>query len=541
MQKIRLRDFIIFFLLCFTNTFVFAQTNLALQGTASASSNRQPASFAIDNNNSSRWESVHGVDPSWIKIDLGSSRNLSSVQIVWEAANAATYRVQGSNDNTRWTTLASFSGGAFGGRTDNHKISGAYRYVRMYGIARSKRSDGRAWGYSIHEFRIFGEQGFAHPGVLLNKAQLDFVKENIASNREPWKSAYAKLLNSGGSTKTARRNISYRFASLNYHPAPVAVVKCTASYGEKLNYVSEGCTEQTDDALAAYTHALMWYYTGQEAHAMKAIEIMDAWSSTLTEILFDQPRSAENRQIYENGKLQAGWGAQLFTRSAEIIRHTYSGWSPQNVQSMETHLKQVYLPLVESGWTGGANWFATFAEAMINIAVFTNDKALFNKATAYWEAKIPSIIYMPSDGVTPIPPSSGYNTANKMWIYWWKPQRYIPGLETETCRDLGHTMMGLGALINVAETARIQGVDLYGKQKDRIIAAYELQSNYTTQLLNAMQAQGKTAPQLTQAGWIPTNNWACDVFKDGGSSAWHGFELAYNHLNGRLGVDMPQT
>ena len=43
----------------------------------------------------------------------------------------------------------------------------------------------------------------------------------------------------------------------------------------------------------------------------------------------------------------------------------------------------------------------------------------------------------------------------------------------ETCRDLSHPIIGLESIVNAAETARIQGVDLYGEQKQRIAAAYE--------------------------------------------------------------------
>ena len=38
------------------------------------------------------------------------------------------------------------------------------------------------------------------------------------------------------------------------------------------------------------------------------------------------------------------------------------------------------------------------------------------------------------------------------------------GVCQETCRDFGHMQMGFGACVNAAETAFIQGVDLYGEQ-----------------------------------------------------------------------------
>lgn len=120
---------------------------------ATASTQLQAPGFAIDGNSGTRWESAHALDPSWITLDLGSAKTLSSIAIDWEAANAADYKVQGSNNNSTWTDLASKTGGAFGNRTDSLNLSGSYRYIRIYG---TKRSDGNQWGYSIWEVRVKG-------------------------------------------------------------------------------------------------------------------------------------------------------------------------------------------------------------------------------------------------------------------------------------------------------------------------------------------------------------------------------------------------
>lgn len=137
---------------------VVAGGNLALGHTTFASSALTPASAAVDGDGVTRWESTHGVSPSWITVDLGSAVSLSSVVIDWEAANAANYEVQGSNNNSSWTTLASRTGGAFGARTDTVAVSGTYRYVR---INCTVRSAGNNWGYSIYELKVFGSGGVA--------------------------------------------------------------------------------------------------------------------------------------------------------------------------------------------------------------------------------------------------------------------------------------------------------------------------------------------------------------------------------------------
>ena len=124
---------------------------LSATATASTSGPAGGPSLAVDGNLATRWESALGVDPSWITLDLGASYLLSEVIIHWEAANAASYQIQGSNDNSNWIPLSNQSGGVFGDRTDNVNVSGVYRYVRMYGISRTS-----VYGYSIWEMEVYG-------------------------------------------------------------------------------------------------------------------------------------------------------------------------------------------------------------------------------------------------------------------------------------------------------------------------------------------------------------------------------------------------
>lgn len=143
--------------------------NLALDGTASASTQDLAASNAIDGNGATRWASAAQTDPSHITIDLGQAHELASVVIHWEAANADTYQILGSNNNSNWTTLATETGGTFGDRTDTINVAGSYRYVRMHGISRSA---GNEWGYSIWELEVYGQgSGGGNGGSLTVQAE----------------------------------------------------------------------------------------------------------------------------------------------------------------------------------------------------------------------------------------------------------------------------------------------------------------------------------------------------------------------------------
>jgi len=121
--------------------------------TASSSGSAGSPSAAVDGNLATRWESAFNQDPTTLTLNLGSPLSLTEVIIHWETANAATYNIEGSNDNINWTILSSFSGGTFAPRTDTTPITGTYQYVRMNGLS---RPTGNVYGYSIYEMEVYG-------------------------------------------------------------------------------------------------------------------------------------------------------------------------------------------------------------------------------------------------------------------------------------------------------------------------------------------------------------------------------------------------
>lgn len=384
--------------------------------------------------------------------------------------------------------------------------------------------------------------GFVHPGVLVDIDQLSMARAKIADGEQPWTAAFARMRDSGGSVATPTRKY-WRFSSLDYPPAPVTEVRCMGSIGRsyaathpEMNLSDSGCREQTDDAMAAYTHALMWYFTGNPAYAEKSIEIMNAWASTLREIKFDQPRTDKRQQIYAGGLLQAAWTGQIFPRAAEIIRYTYDGWNSTDVAQFEDFLETVIYPVIKDGWSGGANALMSFPEAIMGIGVFNNNRAIFESGVDMWRQNVKTIIYMPSDGSQPIAPHSMYGGANTKG-YWFDPSEYLPGLGGETGRDLSHTMMGFGAMSNGAQTASIQGVDLFGEEQDRIVTAYELHAKWINEYLDEKRRLGGTEPSIN---WRP-GGWVNPNFKIGGTAYANGWEITYNHFAELKNVAMPET
>jgi hypothetical protein len=120
-----------------------------------------PAPLAIDGNFSTRWESDWAIDPSWIVVDFGAPVFVSEVDILWQAC-ATNYTIQLSNDQTRWSTIATQIGRTqmqvpptdWTSAVVSKNLSGVGRYLRIYGTARCASP---MYGYSIWEMRVYGD------------------------------------------------------------------------------------------------------------------------------------------------------------------------------------------------------------------------------------------------------------------------------------------------------------------------------------------------------------------------------------------------
>ncbi len=312
---------------------------------------------------------------------------------------------------------------------------------------------------------IVGPTGLIHPGILVDQDMLDFVKAKITAGGAPWKAALAMVS-------------SDSMGSLSYKAKPRATVECGPS-----SMPDNGCTDEKNDVIAAYTHALIWAYTGDQKHAAKAIEIMNAWSAVL------------KQHTNDNQQLQAAWAAEIFPRAAEIIRYTNAGWSAADAEKFSTMLKTAYLPEVKDGSTRTGNWDTSAIEAAMNIAIFTDDMVEFKKAVALWRARTPAYVYLTSDGPLPVqPPRESAKSDASLKSYWFNPKKFVDGLIQETCRDtpgsgtagFGHAQYGVAAIINAAETAGIQGVDLFSAEQKRLSAMLELHAGYLNKYPNGV-------------------------------------------------------
>ncbi len=330
---------------------------------------------------------------------------------------------------------------------------------------------------------------FTHPGVGVSRAQLDFVRAKVQAGAQPWTNAFNQAKAS-------------KYASLSRTPTPRAVVEC-GSYSNP-NY---GCTDEREDAIAAYTDALLWYITRDDRYAQKAIQLMDAWSATIRD------------HTNSNAPLQTAWAASSWPKAAEIIKHAYGDWP--NAGRFATMLRTVYLPEIINGSNSNGNWELSMTEAIQGIAVFLEDRTAYDKGIALFRVRVPAYVYLTSDGALPkTKPSQNLNTRDKIVAYWQGQGTFVTGLTQETCRDFVHTGYGISAISHVLETSRIQGIDLYPEFGERLRQALGFQARWERNL-------------------EPVPSWLCKGTVKRGLGPIP--EVGFNALHTRLGIAMTNT
>ena len=264
---------------------------------------------------------------------------------------------------------------------------------------------------------------FVHPGVAHDQEAIEFVKARIEAEEEPWSTAWSALKAS-------------RSASLEWRAQPFANVE-RGPY----NKPDVGSSEFSDDAKAAYVHALCWVLSGEEPHAKKSAEIIDAWSSTL--------KSIGNH----DARLLIGMSGYHFCVAAELLKHSDAKWPESQQEQFAKILRDVWYPVIEDFYpSANGNWDASMLQVMMAMGVFLDDQAMFDRAKEY---------FLNGKG-------------NGAIGNYFKET----GQCQESGRDQAHTQMGLEFLANTCETAWIQGVDLYGALDNRLLKGFEYTAKY---------------------------------------------------------------
>ena len=219
------------------------------------------------------------------------------------------------------------------------------------------------------------------------------------------------------------------------------------------------------DIRAAYYNALRWYIAGDQRHAEKAVEIFNSWVNI--------------EAVTSNGtQALSGGVGYIMIEAAEIIKHTYSGWSSKDIKAFSDMLvfprySNTEVPDGVSRSYGSFYWQAYQGDAgrhgnqglsgwrtVMAIGIFLDNEIIYDRALIY----IKGLPHREDD--LPYPagaPTSNSITGSDEYAYTYSTSRgssiedygynelmtnYIweTGQCQESSRDQQHVMFGLGLL-----------------------------------------------------------------------------------------------
>jgi hypothetical protein len=315
---------------------------------------------------------------------------------------------------------------------------------------------------------------FAHPGLLHSAADLDRMRTAVAAQQAPVYNGFLAL--------AAHARSSYNYVIRN--------AGHITSWGRgPANFMAEAVS----DSCAAYQNALMWSVTGDVRHADKARDILNVWSASLGAI------------TGADGQLGSGLQGFKFVNAAELLRG-YDGWAPADVERCRDSFRKVwYRSFAGTALFANGNWDVAALQAIIGIAVFCDDRVMFEDAVRYAVA------------------GAGNGRIEHIVVE-------ATGQGQESGRSQAYAQLALGLLANTAAVAWNQGVDLFGHLDNRILKGFEYTARYnlgddTVPFVTDLDRTGKYLKTS-----IATGN-------RGQFQPIH--ELAYGHYVGRRGLQAP--
>jgi hypothetical protein len=332
--------------------------------------------------------------------------------------------------------------------------------------------------------------GFVHPGLLHTQADFDRISAKVQNQVSPWIDNWGLMLSNSLANNTWKpdpRPVIYRNDGV--HPDNVQALQW--------------------DTMAAYLNALQWKITGNTAAANCAVRILNAWGSTLTGFSFTDG--------HWDAYLAAGLQGYQLANAAELMRD-YAGWAAADFAQFKQMMQNVFVPLVgnNTNLQVFSNWNLCAMAAALAIAVLCDDHAAFDASITYFKEGL-------GNGAIP------------QMVYYIHPG-YL-GQTQEAGRDQGHNTLSISLVTTICEMAWNQGIDLYGYDNNRVLAACE----YTAK--GNLHQSGPTSPYYT-VPFVPyyVPGFYASTFSINAQGATRpAWALIYNHYVNRKGLAAPYT
>jgi hypothetical protein len=166
---------------------------------------------------------------------------------------------------------------------------------------------------------VISSSGFKHPGAGLTKDILENVRTQVRAQKEPWNTYFNEMLESYAASKTV--SSSNQSSEDTTKPA----TDIFNSKGVQSKFI--------DDALKAYTQAILYYITGDETYRANGMHIIRIWSQM----------DPEKYAYYSDAHIHSGIPLNRMVTAAEILRYSSTQtpeleWTDQDTDNLTNNL-----------------------------------------------------------------------------------------------------------------------------------------------------------------------------------------------------------
>lgn len=307
---------------------------------------------------------------------------------------------------------------------------------------------------------------FLHPGTFMS-ASMTFALSDAIKKSSIKQKALVKLIAE---------------TPLSHIPQPLDVVDI--GYGGN----GKGHVECTKDGEIAVSAAILYWCTGKMEYGELTLKILHAW--------------AIKNKVWkgDNALLEASWSICSMARAAELMKYSGMKDSWDKIESaFFKWIDIIIMPVLRSEhiwkWKDVNNWHFSQICARMQLAILRENSSEWSWCVSIFPIAL-----------------------NKALIF-----KKCKGETTETCRDVTHSQMQLGGIIQAAEMAYHQGVEMYD---NRMIDCFELQARIMLREIPCNASGTLTKDDIK----TPYGYWYEPV--------WH---IAYAHFHGRKGFPMLKT
>lgn len=306
---------------------------------------------------------------------------------------------------------------------------------------------------------------FKHNGILYTYDTLNRIKQNKDNLNTVDGKAYQQLKNS-------------ELSSSDYQDD----AQETTDIGP-YNLPNVGGNHLTKDSFAASSNILMWYFDEDQAHAKKAMQILNDWTSTLKTVGHTT-----------DAKLRFALNFPEMINTAEILKNVYNKqpgisesdkWQEKDINAFDKFVRKTmiarngdYSSTVDFYPQANGNWDALTGALNMTAAIYLNDVDLYNQALKNF--------YI------------GNASTDQLSMGALPNYIYPTGESQESSRDQAHVQLGINGLALQAQISWNQGLDLFSAYNNRLlkgvdyVAKYNLGENVDSDTFVSDKSRGKS-------------------------------------------------